>query len=335
VDRILGRRLAAQQLVKPRFRAPEDLVRWFGAVQAQDYLGSLWAVGQRLPDGTEACVEQAIASRRLVRTWPMRGTLHLVAAEDARWMVALLAPRVLRRAASRFRQLELTTSDFERSARVLQRSLEGGRTLTRPEAYAALERAGVSAAGQRGIHILGFHAQQGLLCIGPRRGRQPVFVLVDEWLPPAPHLEGEAALREMARRYFQSHGPATAEDFAWWAGLTRKEVAVAKDGLPTTDARPARGRQAALLPAWDEYLVAYKDRSAAMGHLPPARLPGPMATGRPTIVIDGRVVGSWSRRLGPRGVRVRYDWWVAPSPAERRLVEKAAQRYATFLGPSA
>jgi hypothetical protein len=278
VDRILGRRLAAQQLVKPRFRAPEDLVRWFGAMQAQDYLGSLWAVGQRLPDGTEACVEQAIASRRLVRTWPMRGTLHLVA---------------------------------------------------------ALERAGVSAAGQRGIHLLGFHAQQGLVCIGPRRGRQPVFVLVDEWLPPAPHLEGEAALREMARRYFQSHGPATAEDFAWWAGLTRKEVAVAMDGLPTTDARPARGRQAALLPAWDEYLVAYKDRSAAMGHLPPARLPGPMATGRPTIVIDGRVVGSWSRRLGPRGVRVRYDWWVAPSPAERRLVEKAAQRYATFLGPSA
>jgi hypothetical protein len=331
MDDPLRRRLVAQQLVRPRFGTAHELVRWFGAVQAQDYLGSLWAVGQRLTAAREADVERSLAERRMVRTWPMRGTLHFVAAEDVRWMVALLAPRVLRSAGARFRQLELTARDLARCGRVMERVLAGG-GLTRPELYVELDRAGLSPAGQRGFHMLGFQAQQGLVCLGPRRGRQPLVVLVDEWLPPAPGLAGDDALRELARLYFRSHGPATAQDFAWWAGLTKKEVAVAMEGLPAPPPARAVRPFAALLPAWDEYLVAYKDRSAAMGHLPAARRAGPMATGKATIVVDGRVLGTWSRRLEPRRVRLAFDWWVRPSATDRRLVEEAVARYAAFLG---
>src|SRR5687768_7166290 len=170
--RIAAARLASQQLVRPRFTRPEQLVGWFGAVQAQDYPGALWAVGQRLSaEAVADDVEAAIASRAIVRTWPMRETLHFVAAADARWMLALLAPRLLSRNVGRYRQLELDAEALARSRKVLTRALAGGACLTRAAAYAALERAGVSPAGQRGIHIIGHLAQSGVLCFGSREGR--------------------------------------------------------------------------------------------------------------------------------------------------------------------
>ena len=346
---VAGRRLLNQQLVRPRFTTPVELVRWFGAVQAQDYVGSLWAVGQRLPSAVESDVEQAIASRAIVRTWPMRGTLHVVAAEDARWMLRLLTPRVIAGSAGRCRQLELDAAALARSGRILGRALEGGRTLTRPQAYAALERGGVSPAGQRGIHVIGHLAQQGLICFGPREGRQPTFVLLEEWIPRSPDVSRDAALAELARRYFASHGPATLQDFAWWSGLLVKD---AQAGIEEAGAQLVRensgGRSrwvastaaagkwrrpvAALLPQWDEYVVAYKDREAALGHLPPNDERLRMVVGNGLLIIDGRVRGKWKRTLGPSAVKVAIEFWGRATDADRRAVTKAAARYGRFLG---
>jgi hypothetical protein len=304
-----------------------------GAVQAQDYPGSLWAVGQRLRGATERTIEDAIADRSIVRTWPMRGTLHFVAAADVRWMLRLLTPRVLAGVKWRNQQLELDAAAFARARRILETALQGGRRLTRPAAYAALQAGGVSPAGQRGIHLLGHLALEGLLCFGPREARQPTFVLLEEWVPPAPEVPRDVAMAQLAERYFASHAPATLQDFAWWSGLTVKDAQQAMAA-----ARPAalRSRASAtpcvhLLTPWDEYLVAYRDRSAAYG--PAVARKNPLAVlGNSLILIDGRVRGSWRRSLTPTTVQVRLQHWDRATAAEREAVRRAVKRYARFLG---
>jgi hypothetical protein len=340
-------RLLNQQLVRPRLETPAELVSWFGAVQAQDYLGSLWAVGQRLSAATEALVEEALASRTLVRTWPMRGTLHLVAPSDVRWMLALCTPRIIARCAGRYRELGLDDEAFRRSRQALVRALRGGRALARRDAYAVIERGGVSTAGQRGIHIIGHLAQQGLLCFGARQGRQPTFVLLDEWVPAARDLPREEALAALARRYFTSHGPATLRDFAWWSGLLLKDAlagieaagrAIEKDGdgrawraAGAVPARAWRGPIASLLTPWDEYLVAYQDRESTVadGRARQNRL---QTVGSSLAVIDGVARGSWRRTLGTSSVRMAFTLWGKATPAEREALRRAALRYGRFLG---
>ncbi len=331
-------RLTNQQLRSPRFDAPGDLVRWMGAVQAQDYAGALWAIGLRTANACESDVEDAIAARSIVRTWPMRRTLHLVPAEDVRWMLRLLASRVIRSSAGRYRALGLDESTFARSRTLLSRALAGGRRLSRQDALAVLERGGVSAGSQRGYHILSHLAQQGLLCFGPRDGRQPTFVLLDEWVGKTDERSDVDCLAGLARSYFNSHGPATVHDFAWWTGLSLREareaVRAAGPDLEDKTRRTVRRRTptAALLPPWDEYLVGYKDRVAALGHLPSdhPRLAG--AIGIPLILIDGRARGAWRRDLTPSRVRLSLEYWGRVTDVERRAVEAAARRYCRFMG---
>jgi hypothetical protein len=264
-------------------------------------------------------------------------------------MLSLLTPRVIARSAGRHRELRLDDVAFKRSRRALERALRGDRALTRAETYTVIERAGVSTEGQRGIHIVGYLAQRGVLCYGPRQGRQPTFVLLDEWVPPSREKPREVALAELASRYFASHGPATIHDFAWWSGLL---VADARAGIEeagaelvketiagrswwSASATPAHSRTgpvAALLPPWDEYLVAYKDRAASVGHLAQEETRVRYAVGNSLIVVDGRVCGAWRRTLTPLAVRVSLEFWTRGTPAERRAAAKAASRYARFLG---
>ena len=346
---VVARRLANQQLAAPRLSSVSELVRWMGAVQAQDYRGGLWATGLRLAKGDASGIEDAIAARKVVRTWPMRGTLHFVPAEDARWMLRLLTPRVVASAAGRYRALELDDTAFARSARVLVRALEGGRSLTRPEAYATLERGGVSPAGQRGIHVLGQLAQQGLICHGPRRERQPTFVLLEEWIRASKSPSREEALATLATRYFSSHGPATLADFTWWTGLRVKEAqqAIAEAGArlskETRDGRSwwsgarapvrrVRRGGAVLLPPWDEYIVAYRDREAAVGHLSNYAEQRLKTVGTSLVLIDGRVRGAWKIAARARAARFVPEYWTSMTSAEKRTVRDAALRHARFFG---
>jgi hypothetical protein len=278
---IVAQRLYHQYLSRPGLAAPADVVRWFGAVQAQELPGALYAVGLRMRDATERDIEQAIADRSIVRTWPMRGTIHFVPAEDAQWMLRLLARRTNQKAASVYRRAGLTDDIFVRAGETLARTLQGGMVLTRKELYGALEAAGIATSGdQRGLHLLGYWAREGLICLGPRQGKQPTFTLLDEWIPNARQLEGDAALATLAARYFSSHGPATVYDFAWWSGLTLTE---ARRGMAQVEHYfqressagqtywftappepfPASPRSVYLLPQYDEFTVAYKDRAIA------------------------------------------------------------------------
>jgi hypothetical protein len=332
-------RLHTQRLASAGFDSPAEVVRWFGAVQAQDYAGALWAVGMRAAGATEADVERAIATGAIVRTWPLRGTIHFVAPEDVRWMLTHFAPRTIARAASRFRQLELDARVLAKSAAILVRALQGGRQLTRPRLYALLERAGIATQDNRGLHILWRCAHDGLICFAAREGRQSAFALLDEWVPRAKMRDRDDALAELARRYFTSHGPATLQDFIWWSGLSAADGRTAQElaGPSREPARAIRSRvpshHAVLLPPYDEYTVAYRDRSAALdpAHAVAAR----NGIFSPTIVVDGRIAGTWTRRLSRDAVTIALKPFAPLTGARARSVAAAATRYGRFLGRAA
>jgi len=344
-------RLRNQRLIGPPFATPEAVVGWLGAVQAQDYAGAKWAVAQRTRACTDADVEAACDAGRILRTHVLRPTWHLVLPADIRWMLALSAPRI--RAAMAFydRKLGLTDAVCARSAAALTNALRGGNHLTRTELARVLAGAGIPAAGQRLGHLMARAEIDAVICSGARRGKQSTYALMDERAPAARSRPRDEALAELARRYFASHGPATAHDFAWWSGLTvadaRRAIELAAARLRTATvggtrywlgrakaAGPAGGPTAVhLLPNFDELVVAYGDRSASID---PARLKKigvwAMVIANNVVAVDGRVVGGWRRTLAKGGAVVEPKLAVKLSAAERAGLRAAAERYGQFLG---
>jgi len=331
------------------FTEPAAVVAWFGAVQAQDYLGALWAVGLRLLDAHERDVERALSERTIVRSWPMRGTLHFLAAADARWMIELLAPRVATAAAKRLRALGIDESVLSRARRALVKELEGNRQLTRSAVYGALGRARVSTQGERGLHVLWRLAHEGLICFGAREGKQQTFALLEEWLPRAKRRARDEALVELARRYFTAHGPATLRDFAWWTGMTLAEARLATEMAGKSIERevigdetyhfadaalPARSgrapKPAYALPAFDEFFVGCADRRAAVD---PAHAQRVSAFELLTSValVDGRFVGTWKRRIVGERVILATRLLAPLAPANAAGLRRALERYASYL----
>jgi hypothetical protein len=262
-------------------------------------------------------------------------------------MLDMLAPRVIASSASRYRQLELDGGVFARSRKIVERALEGGRRLARPALYKLFEAEGILAVGSRGLHILGHLAQQGVICFGPREGKQPAFVLLDEWVPKAKRLERDEAVAELTRRYFTSHCPATAHDFAWWSGLTLREIRAGLEACPELEresieqrtwwfkppVRPSnrKGATAWLLPPFDEYTVAYRDRSEVVDPRFAARASaGGML--HPLVVVDGGVAGTWRRTLAKGAVRVSVQPFSRLAKGEWEAIASAAERYGRFLG---
>jgi hypothetical protein len=214
--------------------------------------------------------------------------------------------------------------------------------------YKVLETDGISTDSYRGLHILARLAQEGLICFATRDGKQPTFALLDEWVPAARRMARDEALAELARRYFTSHGPATVQDFVWWSGLTTVDAKAAlgmakphlaqevSDGqtywlassMPTTkDVSPT----AYLLPPYDEYTVAYKDRSAVLDPLYAKRLNTGNGVFSPIIVVDGQVVGAWKRALKKDTVVITPDPFTKLNKAASRAIATAANRYGKFL----
>jgi len=346
---IAALRMANQRISGDRFDRPEEVVRWMGAVQAQEYQHALWAVGLRTKSATAEDVEQAIADGKIVRTWPMRGTLHFVPAEDAKWMVKLSAPRLVAGAKRRLEQLELDEHILDRCKMLFYDALKGGRRLPRPEMLKLLEDAGISTRNQRGYHILWRASQDGLLCIGPRQGKQQTFVLLDEWVPNSKELSREESLAELAGHYFVSHGPATLQDFAGWAGLTVSEARVGLESIKQelisrtidgkeywmTGASPNRGAHdpvgAYLLPAFDEYLIGYKDRSAVLtGDGMQSIIPYSNGMFLPVILYEGLVTGTWQWTIKKQAVEVALRPFV-PQDDLKESAAAALERFSRFV----
>lgn len=342
-------RLHNQFISRPSFETPAEAVAWLGAVQAQDYLGALWAVGLRCRKAVETGIEQALADRTILRTWPMRGTLHFVASADAKWMLRLLAQRVVSANAQRlYRDYSLDEGTISRCKDLLTKTLEGGKQMSRPAIYDVLEAAGIAASNGRGLHIVSRLAHDGHLCFGAREGKQQTFTLLEEWAPNAKTLARDEALAELALRYFTSHGPATVQDFAWWSGLpvgdARAGLEMAKPHLsresfegqeywlsPSYSVAKGTSPSVYLLPPFDEYTVAYKDRNAVL-HPKFAKY---VNTGygifAPIIVIDGQVAGSWKRVMKKGKVVIKVTPFTKFKRSETRAIALTASRYGEFL----
>ena len=343
-------RLAGQFLTTRGLARPSDVVRALGAVQAQDYAGAKWALGQRTHGATDADVEREIDEGRILRTHVLRPTWHFVAPDDIRWMLELTAPRVNAAIAYHGRYWGLDRGDYRRSNAAFTKALVGGKCLTRTELGAHLERAGVkTVTGQRLGHLVMQGELDALLCSGPRRGKQFTYALLDERAPAAPNVTRDEALLELTRRYFATRGPATPRDFAWWSGLT---VTDAKRGvemsgrelervtLGTEDywiaaaaPRPPRTSSAHLLPNYDEYFIGYRNRSAVAERLGDSTaITGGNALIPYVIVVDGQLVGTWRRTLEKDGVILTLDLLTRLSAAESKRVMSAARRFGDFVG---
>ncbi|HEY9494674.1 MAG TPA: winged helix DNA-binding domain-containing protein [Intrasporangium sp.] len=326
---------------------PLSVARWMGALQAQDYSSGVWSIGVR-SGLTLAEIERAVADRQIVRTWPMRGTIHWVAAEDARWMCELLAPRVLASLGPRYAQLGITQDEVEKAGVLFEEHLR--EPMSRPDVLSLLADHGIDPAGQRTYHLVGHHCMTGLLCQGPLAGKQPTFVLVDEWVPLSRKPSREEAMTTVIERYLRSHGPATEKDIAGWIsgtlGFVRAALELIGDRVIREDVggqtwlshvdAPAAGDGPGgvhLLPQWDEFLLGYKSRDVTLPDEHVVKVvPGRNLVFQPTIVVDGEVAGVWKRHESRDAVVVQATPLTRLTAKALRGLEASSAAYARFLG---
>jgi hypothetical protein len=357
--KVMGRlRLASQGLAGAGERPDSagGVVRWMTAMQAQDMQAALWAVGVRLPGLGLSAVREAIDTGTVVRSWPMRGTLHLVAPEDLRWTLELTADRLTKGIAARHRELGITWADVEKCRDIALAVISTEGPVSRTGLFKVFDAAGQPTQGQRGIHILGTLCRHGWLVQGPLAGNQQLIVAFENWIPVSRRLDREEAIAEFLLRYVRSHGPATVRDFAWWTQIPLTEVRAALEAIrgglvelefegssywlsPETagllDTGVPGGRSVLLLPGFDEFLLGYTDRSLVL----PAEhankiVPGGNGVFKKTLVSRGEVVGTWAvegKSPGAAVVPKLFDPSRPLGPAPQTAFAKATQRYLEFL----
>jgi hypothetical protein len=310
-------RLIAQHVAGPGSATAADAVQWMTAMQAQDFSSAVLAVALRTESRRRSEVQDALDNGSVVRSWPMRGTLHFVAAEDLSWMLALTSERSLATSEKYRAQLGLEMSTIERAREIAIETLAGGGRTSRADLLASWEKAGLQSVKEQGYRLIWHLAQTGTLCLGPTQGNEQHFVLFDEWVTTSRHLDRDEALGEWALRYFRSHGPATVKDFTWWTQLKAADVKVAvaiaaphlerivvddvtyfldPQTLELLSARRRKARDVFLLPGFDEYLLGYQTRTAVLPTEFASRIvPGGNGVFLPTVISDGEVVGTWKR----------------------------------------
>jgi len=346
-------RLHNQGLSQKIFKDPVDAVTQLGAVQAQDYAGAKWALGQRLADCAEATIEKDFNEGKLLRTHILRPTWHFVTPADIHWMLLISAPRVHIANASYYRKAGLDAATFKRTNATIMKALRGGNQLTRTEIASVLEKAGIPTGGEfRLIYIMMYAELDGVICSGARRGKQFTYALLEERVPQVKVWAREEALAELMKRYFTTHGPATLQDFIWWSGLT---MADAKNGMDMVKSEfisedingqtlwfrepkstPAgKLLTAHLLPNYDEYFIGFKDRSAIGEVIKKANLAkdDSMLIAN-LILLNGQVIGGWRRALKKETVILELKPINKPTKNEKEAIEHEAEKFGDFLGVS-
>jgi hypothetical protein len=303
-------RLINQQISASELKSVKDVVNWMGAIQAQDFAMSKWAIGIRLSNSTNKIIETEFNRGEILRTHILRPTWHLVSAQNIRWMLNLTAPGIKARLKLRHRDLDLTESIFTKCNTIIQNALKGNNHLTREELVALLINAQVPLKGQRAYHILVRAELDGLVCSGTLKGGKQTYALLDERVPKAEVLTKEESLKKIAGIYFSSRGPATLQDFKWWSGLSvadsrnaleivKPDLVYEKVGVETYwflschNSPRIANNSAHLLPAFDEFLISYKDRNASLTLTNFKKAVSENGIFRPVIVINGQVMGLW------------------------------------------
>lgn len=341
-------RLSNQQISETRFKTVKDIVGWMGAIQAQNHNMAKWAVGVRLPGSTDRMIEEAIVKGDIIRTHLLRPTWHLVSADDIYWMLELTAPQIKASMRSRNKQLGLTDVVFTESNEIIEKTLAGGRHLTREELTGELRKAEIAADSSQISHLLMQAELDGIVCSGPVRGNRITYALLRERVPRTGSISRDEALIKLARRYFTSHGPATLHDFAWWSGLSLADARSAVRSLgpdlvskkmysqtywfSNTGQRFESEGSLYLLPAFDELIISYKDRSAFLPSEDHSKAISNNGMFRPVILVNGKVAGVWKRTIKKNRVIIEPQFFGSPGEDTMKMLERAAVRYGDFLG---
>jgi hypothetical protein len=339
-------RLYNQHINLDERQTPEEIVAWLGAVQAQDYYGAKWSVGLRLNGKTDKDIENALKSKKILRTWGNRGTLQFISTSDVYWFLELLAPRIIARNARRYKELGLDDKTLSKSKKIVLDALDGTKGLKRTELKEFLEYNGISTEGNRLSFILQRASLDGLIHQGIAIKNNPVYFSMEDM--PDKGFNREDSLKEISKRYFYSHGPATLEDFVWWSGLTVKDAEAGLDSVKKVLKREIidgkiywsrsnnlmedkTSPMVNLLPIFDDFLLAYKDRGASIDNQIKKLLKPQHGIFSPTIIVDGVVTGTWKRKIMGNKVAMELNHFKKLNKTEYEALNLEITRYSEFL----
>ncbi|MFM2224614.1 MAG: hypothetical protein RJA07_816 [Bacteroidota bacterium] len=351
-------RLHKQQIAQQQFQQPNELLNWMGAMQAQDYEMSKWAVALRLPDANENKIEAALNNGELIRTHILRPTWHIVSAENLRWMLDLSAPQLIRTLNSYSKSVGMDAKTLLQSEKIILKLLAKKNHCTRDEIMAVLQKEKINTDNYRSAHIM-FHAElNGLVCNGIRKGKEISYALLEERIPQSKKINRDEALAKLALIYFQSHSPATLKDFSWWSGLNQTDakkaidsaskflekievgeqtyfVSVNEKNIPLA---PFKGGITAaeiyLLPAFDEYIISYNHRFDVVDKNHAPKVFTNNGIFKPMIVQDGKIIGIWKRTVLAKKLKTEiFPFEKIDKKTEEEIWKKmeAFKKYLTVL----
>jgi hypothetical protein len=342
-------RLSSQLLAGNERTSIVKAVSFMGAIQAQDFPMAKWAVGVRVPGTTDTLVNDALDDASIIRTHLLRPTWHLVTSQDVRWLLELSAPRIKTFLKSRHRQLELSERLFARSNRLLENALGGGKQMTREEIAVRFRQADIAVDQNRASHLLLRAELDAIICNGTLRKGKPTYALLDDRVPNARPFPRDEALAKLAQRYFNSRSPATLQDFSWWSGLSlgdaRNAIEMVKTSLVSSRigsrnylfsnasaARLPEWGSLHLLPAYDEFILSYADRSASLSFVNEKKAISNNGIFRPVILASGQAIGVWNRHTTKDKIEIEAALFRRLDKATKMAIEVSLERLSSFLG---
>ncbi|HLN20963.1 MAG TPA: winged helix DNA-binding domain-containing protein [Bacteroidales bacterium] len=350
-DEIAYLRLINQKLTGDGDYSPREIAGWMGALQAQDYNMVKWAFGIRMNNATKETIDNAIDNSDIIRTHLLRPTWHFVASENLIWLLNLTAPRIKPTLKYRQDSLDLDLPVLERSNGIISAALKGGKHLTRQEIVSALELEGVLLGDNRASHLLLWAELSGIVCSGRHSGNKPTYALIEELVRGDNKISREQSLELLTVKYFTSHGPATVKDYGWWSGLTSTDIKtgmrLAEDKLKkfsdgSKDLWMGKNSDLAgkvkpvlLLPAYDEYLISYTDRSAVMTKVNHIKAVSDNGVFRPVVLIEGQVAGIWRPSANKDKIIAEVMLFGKVPRSRKAGIEEAASEYGNFIGKKA
>lgn len=318
-----------------------------GAIQAQDYGMAKWAIGLRLADASQKIIEESIDNGEIIRIHVLRPTWHIISADDVHWMIKLTASKVKTSFNSRHRQLELTEGIIHRTNKIIEKELNGGKSLTREELAQIFNEAKIKTDENRLSHILFSAELEGIICSGPSKSNKQTYALLDERVPKKKNLSREESIAELAKRYFTSHCPATIQDFSWWSNLSLTEIRKAVDHIksdfqtvtsdsgqylyPNSFKEITEKTSVHLLPAYDEFLISYRDRSSSLSLINDKKTVSDNGIFFPSLIVNGQVAGLWKRTVQKNKVMISLNQFQPLSKQIKKLIEKRAEKFGQFL----
>ena len=346
IEIIAKQRIVSQRIVHSKKSSPLEVVSALGAMQSQDYSSAKWPIGLRA-GCSEQNVIDSINKGEIVRTWPMRGTLHFIAAKDIHWMLDLLSFRALQGVERRMEFLGIDEKLIAKCKKVAEKVLSGNNCLTREEFYSELDKSKVEVSGQVKYHIIWRLAQDQLICFAKEKAGKPTLALLEEWIPRTKTIEGEEALCELATRYFKSHGPATLVDFQWWSGLKMKDarasIQLAKVNLyeeTIDDVTYYSDVEAQKVPSFlpisilspfDEYIPGYKERSALLDPEHQRKVITVNGLFAATVLDKGRVIGKYKKVAKKDLVTLNFEAFTKFTDTQSKGIEAASKIYSKYL----